>query len=226
MPHLTLETLARLVDEAPDAAERTHMDACADCRAELEALVLQGQALAALPTLEPGPDRWPALRTRLRDEGFLRATASGHANIRRAAAARAAAAIVLFLAGGGVGYAVRGPVGPTVGTDPAARAAESGAPGLPAGTRHAGPGPDAGRDVEAAGEVFMAALDRYMATSGVQAADPAARLAVLENIVLTTAEALAEAPTDPVISGYHLSALAQRNAVLSRLAADRPLPVF
>ena len=43
------------------------------------------------------------------------------------------------------------------------------------------------------------------------------RLAALEGIVLTTRAALNEAPADPVINGYHLTALEQRDALLREL---------
>jgi hypothetical protein len=216
MPHLTLEALARLVDESPDLRERAHLDACADCRSELEALIQQGHDLAALPDLVPGPDQWPELRARLKRERILRPRRLTTPTVRRAAAAA-----LLFLAGGATGYAVRGP---------ADGDAAPGAPALALDDATPAPGalpaPDAGRNVEAAGEVFMAALDLYMASTGVEPADPAARLAVLDNILLTTAEALTEAPADPIISGYHVSALAQRNAVLRQLTADSRQPVF
>jgi hypothetical protein len=218
MQHLTLETLARLVDESPDRREQAHLDGCAGCRAELEALEEQCRALAALPSLVPGPDHWPELRSRLQREGMLR-----ERHFPRPAVRRVAAAALLFLAGGGTGYALRGPTLPGSTADPPVLAVEENSQ---APDPTALPGPDAGRDVETAGEAFMAALDHYMASTGVEVADPAARLAALDNIVLTTAEALNEAPTDPIISGYHLSALAQRNAVLRQLAAGGRQPVF
>jgi hypothetical protein len=218
MSHLTLEALARLVDEPPDVRERAHLAACAACRTELEALVEQCHLLAALPELVPGPDQWPELRSRLRRERLLRERWVVAPGVRRAAAA-----VVLFVAGGALGYGVRGPADAAPAAPSAGWAAADASP-LPVTTPL--PGPDAGRDVEAAGELFMAALDRYMASTGVEPADPAARLAVLENIVLTTAEALHEAPADPIISGYHASALAQRNAVLRQLAAGSRQPVF
>lgn len=221
MPHLTLEALARLVDEAPRSEEQAHLQACTECRAELEAMVEQRHALAALPDLAPGPDQWPALRTRLSREGLLRERRPGWTGM-----ARAAAAAFLFLAGGATGYALRGPVQDA--PVPAAVATASGEQGVSSGSRAAETPmtEDAGREVEAAGELFMAALDRYMTSSGAEPADPAARLAVLDNIVLTTAEALHEAPADPIISSYHLSALAQRNAVLRQLSTGSGQPVF
>jgi hypothetical protein len=43
------------------------------------------------------------------------------------------------------------------------------------------------------------------------------RLAALEGIVLTTRAALDDAPADPVINGYHLTALEQRDAILRQI---------
>lgn len=56
--------------------------------------------------------------------------------------------------------------------------------------------------------------------------DPVARLVALETIVLTTREALDRAPADPIINGYHMTALAQRDATLRQLAARARNPVF
>jgi hypothetical protein len=75
-------------------------------------------------------------------------------------------------------------------------------------------------------EAFQSALDRYMVANGTRATDPAARLAALDNIVFTTAEALNESPADPVINSYHLTALAQRDALIRQIAQQRGDPVF
>lgn len=218
MSHLTLETLARLVDEPPEEAERRHLAGCRGCSAELAALVEQRAGLRSLPDLAPPPDSWPALRARLKQEGLLRERRTVPPGV-----ARAAAAVILFLGGGAMGYAMRGPADPE-GASPAGVLATAEDPrGGPAADAA---GPDMTREVEEAGERFMAALDQYMATTGAEIADPATRLAALDNIVLTTAEALHEAPTDPIINTYHVSALAQRNAVLRQLAGRAGQPVF
>ena len=54
--------------------------------------------------------------------------------------------------------------------------------------------------------------------TGSEAGDPVARLAALQSIIMTTQAALNETPTDPVINGYHLTALAQRDATLRQVA--------
>jgi hypothetical protein len=224
MSHLKLEDLARLVDEAPDADDQAHLDRCEECRGELDALSRQTLALGALPDLTPAPDAWPELRARLRREGMLRRRPRLSPSL-----ARAAAATFLFLAGGAMGYTARdraAPPGPTA-ADPVQMAvgADPGAPVQPpVGATLTGQ--DASGEVGAAGALFMDALDRYMASTGPSPGDPVARLEALDNIVLTTAEALHEAPTDPIINGYHLSALAQRDAVLRQLAVRSGDPVF
>lgn len=69
-------------------------------------------------------------------------------------------------------------------------------------------------------ELYLAALTRYaeLATQS-EAGDPVARLAAMQSIVNTTQAALNQTPMDPVINGYHLTALAQRDATLRQVAA-------
>ena len=81
------------------------------------------------------------------------------------------------------------------------------------------------RDAES---VYLDALARYAQLAGGagESSDPLARLAALEGIVLTTREALGRAPADPVINGYHMTALAQREATLRQIAATSRNPWF
>jgi hypothetical protein len=67
--------------------------------------------------------------------------------------------------------------------------------------------------------MYLAALTRYATRLERGAGDPIARLAALQSIVMTTQAALNQSPTDPVINGYHLTALAQRDATLKQVAA-------
>lgn len=219
MSHLTLEALARLLDEAPTDTERGHLADCAPCREELAALRGQTDALAALPNMVPPPDVWPEVRERLMTERLVR-TAPGR---RFAGALRAAAAVLLFAGGAGLGWAVRGEAAAGSAAVPVAAAEPS------SDTRVTEPEGRAGEpalaQVEEAQQAFLTALDSYMAANGSRPSDPATRLAALDNIVLTTAEALNEAPADPVINSFHLTALAQRNAMLRQIATTSD-PVF
>ncbi|HEX2190309.1 MAG TPA: hypothetical protein VHG51_15480, partial [Longimicrobiaceae bacterium] len=72
MQHLTLEAVARLVDEAPEPGEALHLRECLTCRRELAEMRAQTEALARLATPEPSPRAWTALEARLVEEGLLR----------------------------------------------------------------------------------------------------------------------------------------------------------
>jgi hypothetical protein len=204
MQHLTGEELARLVEEEPGAGEADHLARCEPCRSELEAMREQTRSLGELGELEPSPFAWRGLLNALEEEGLVRGGRSG----RRVALRRIAAGVLLF-AGGGVTGALargRGP-GPVVvgAAPPPARTAEE------AGTR-----------LRAAEEQYRAALSRYAELAGADATtDPVNRLAALEGIVLTTRAALKESPADPVINGYHLAAMGQRDALLRQISAAR-----
>src|SRR5688572_24721062 len=71
MPHLTIETLARLMDEQASPAETAHLELCDECSRELEGLKADAAALAALPELEPSAAQWEGIETRLRNEGLI-----------------------------------------------------------------------------------------------------------------------------------------------------------
>ncbi|MEX1183552.1 MAG: hypothetical protein WEF86_09995 [Gemmatimonadota bacterium] len=259
MSHLSLEALARIVDEPPARDESMHLEACAACRAALDALREDVHALGLLPDLAPPPDAWPALEQRLAAEGLLRQPARGGAPAL-GRIMQLAAAVVLFLAGSLAGRLTAAPqpvalVEESVETGrepqpqsetgsvhdpvlaPANETERESMPGPsadPAPTRHdvrlAHDEPVEGAPRTAADaavllrrteDLYLAALTRYaeLATES-EAGDPVARLAALQSIVMTTQAALHEAPTDPVINGYHLTALAQRDATLAQVTAE------
>lgn len=199
MQHLNDEALARLVDEAATGDEAAHLAGCGACRRELDALREQTVALRALPLRAPPPAQWGALHERLAAEGMLAPVTSG-GRYGIGWPWRAAAALALFLGGSATGYLVRG--------------VEWG--------RASAPSPLQVATIVEAGDLlqrkeaeYMAALARYSELSGVQRPDdPVSRLAALEGIVLTTRAALEDAPADPVINGYHLTAVGQRDALL------------
>jgi hypothetical protein len=268
MSHLTLEDLARLVDEAPGAHESAHLGTCEECRLQLDALRDDVQALSMLPDMAPPADSWAAIERRLTDEGLIRTRRSSR-NVPWPRLAQLAAALVLFIAGSLAGRISAGPGGqmmadaPSAGSAPAPTAGDTGAApqdrtapapvyvaaGQPAVQQHeaAQPPPrsappanpnvtlaSSGFDLSAqprtmdeaitqlrqAEDLYLVALTRYaeMATQA-EAGDPVARLAALQSIVMTTQAALNQTPTDPVINGYHLTALSHRDAALRQVAA-------
>jgi hypothetical protein len=273
MEHLTLEELARLVDEAPTPPEARHVRDCIACRRELDALRSQTRLLGSLddPALPAGA--WPALETELRAEGLL-THVSLRAPGRRMDAPwlRIAAGAALFLVGGASGAAIwsrvsrpqAAAVAPLVAEGPAVSArhvaaaparvapvistaqAEPAADPAPAEeTREAGTGagvrlasstepalpqraPQQGsasaqRELAEAEAAYVAALQRYAAIADPSSgADPATRMAALDRMISTTRAALDRAPDDPVINGYHMAAVREREALRRQLAgADK-----
>jgi len=114
MNHLSLENLARLLDEEPSRSESEHLAECADCRSELAALRADRDALNALPDLlPPPPTAWPDLAERLKEEGLIRTEVTGGTQVTPARTGGRrflylAASLALFLLGGSTGYLLRG----------------------------------------------------------------------------------------------------------------------
>ena len=240
MSHLDPERLAALADDEPAADERTHLTACPECARELAA----HRALLDLAAAERGRiaqplTSWEALVGPLRDEGLLRQRGT----VTRSPAARRpwmpAAAAALFLAVGVVGgrLCVQPPAATPAETNSAAATSpatntENG--GQNSGARLAsnieGEGLDlafpsadsamrtlrrAERDYRLAA-AFLTTLD----TAGNDAATPAryrVRLAALDKMSDAALEAVNQAPHDPVINQYYLSAVSARQVTLHQL---------
>lgn len=238
MSHLTIETLARLVDESPDPTENGHLDICEECRSELEYLRADAAALKTLPDPQPPIAAWSALEQQLAREGLLRRTGwTTHAM-------RIAAVLAVFILGTvmgamfmrpGVAPLATTPPGPAL-TIPAAAisppvirdtprsaAVMTAAPvaGPRVAARPAATAEEAVARLRDAENAYLNALGRVSDFNGrAETTDPVTRLAALESIVATTRAALGQAPADPVINGYHLTAVAQRDATLRQLAAS------
>jgi hypothetical protein len=239
MSHLTLETLARLIDDAPDPTEMGHLDICAQCREDLEAMRADVIMLQALPDIEPSQAQWIRLEQRLEREGLMRRTWRW-----QPAMLRMAAALVIFVLGGVSAALVMRPrdtqhltsndVPAPVATERAATPTSSAtlattpltvesAPitPAPAERRMARTAEEAAAQLRTAESDYLSALTRFAELSGhAEEGDPVARLAALESIVATTRAALGRAPADPVINGYHLTAVAQRDALLRQASAS------
>jgi hypothetical protein len=281
MSHLSLEMIARLVDEQPTPLDAAHLNSCATCRRELEEMRADIATLGELEDIHPSPDAWDTIEARLEAEGLLRPALTIRPRARSyfVPLSRAAAVAFIFMGGALAGRAFGGPTG--VGNTPqnlavngavqtatdsnatsgiganagdaGASPASAGPAGAPAlntatqpvvetprnvrlastgtaqrsdgartGTSNVSDSDAALRSLRDAEDKYFSALSRYSEKAGTEASDPNARLAALEGIVLTTKAALAQAPTDPVINGYHLTALAQRDAMLKQVRAASP----
>lgn len=212
MEHLSVEHLARLVDERPSAEEAEHLGACAECAAELRALRAQSTALAALPEIMPPKGDWKVLEAQLRSEGLL----SDPGLFQRLGLAQTptwmkiAAALVLFLSGTGTGVAMTH-----------ARTPAGSAP-----TQDIASMEDAASAVRTAEQDYVAAVARYrelLAEGGGESlrADPISRFAALEHLVAVSQAAVRQAPGDPFLNGFLASAMAERDAALRMVSASR-----
>lgn len=219
MQHLDLETIARLVDEAPSPHERAHLDRCDHCRAELEAMRHQTESLRALPDLRPPVGHWNALEQRLMAEGLLHPAPRRWFHERQSWL-RAAAALALFLGGTAFGTALqRGGFRP----DAAARAGTDAGATISAQTVTSVH--EAAEAVRLAQQQYFNALLRYRDLAGAGApdadavGDPASRYAAIEALVAASQAAVRHAPTDPFVNGVLVSAVAEREHVLRQIAS-------
>jgi hypothetical protein len=210
MSHLKLEELARCVEEEPTSFEAAHLASCSYCRGELEELRELTRALAHLPSHTPPPAQWAVLRSRLMTEGLLHDVRARSPRLRSKLTG-IAAALALFLAGALSGAVLFGSAGTGA---MAGETASARSLAITAGTPA-----EAGEHLRNAEDLYLAALTRYAElTQDGSYADPLNRLAALEGIMLTAQAALREAPADPVINGYLLTAMGQRDAMLRQIS--------
>jgi hypothetical protein len=210
MEHLTLEALSRIVDEAPSTEERLHLGTCPACAAELKALQEQTEALAGLPELRPPLGDWEVLQARLVSEGLVRQRSPLAKLASTPSWMRAAAAVLIFAAGTGVGAAAKG----------------AGAFGRDRCETDATTTASAVEQLRVCENDYMQALLQYRQIAEMEGlnepvSDPASRMAALEDLVNAGQRAVRVVPTDPFVNGMLASALAERQAVMSRISSQR-----
>jgi hypothetical protein len=212
MEHLTIETLARLVDEPANPEEATHLASCEMCSSELASLMAQTESLGALPEIVPPRGDWEVLAARLRSDGLVRDPGLFQklGLARTPAWMPAAAAVVLFLGGTafGAGLTNGGEAGVN---DPTVTVASV---------------EDAASAVRAAEQQYVSAVSRYREimeeqSGSAPAVDPASRYAALEHLVSVSRAAVRQAPGDPFINGFLASALAERDAAARMVSVSR-----
>ena len=214
MEHLSLEQLARLVDERPTSEEQAILDAEPDLRRELDALRAQTGALKDLPAMVPPPDSWPELREKLVAEGLVRGRRSSPALWRKWI--QIAAGLVLFTGGTAFGWATAGSPGapdgaPMVGSEAGERGSASFA-SLE----------EAMLAVQEAEQEWTAAFGEYRRLLGAQVqrelpADPAVRLAAIDALLAASTAAVEESPADQFFNGLVVSTLAERQQTLRQI---------
>ncbi|MFW6039499.1 MAG: hypothetical protein ACOC9N_00310 [Gemmatimonadota bacterium] len=226
--HLTREQIAALIDEpGATAGGRAHLDVCADCAREFEAMSRTRMALSALPDLEAPEDGWERLRAAMSASGSRGSNGSGGSRSGRlftgpwGPALSAAAVLLLFLGGMGVGRMIAPDTTSGEGTDVSDEmvAAED--------------GPSTTASESAVPEELTGDYPEYLQTvaelrelreggpsSTEIAGDPtlaAERLTRLDALIEASREALREAPADPALNDFLFDVVDERASVAGRL---------
>jgi hypothetical protein len=238
MQHLSTDRLAALGDEPPTPAEVAHLATCEVCTRERAAFrSLVDMAGADRGAIGLPLTRWDDLAPLYRAEVPVRLT--GEPVLIRPGTLRRirrwpmqAAAGLLLLAGG----AMLGRASAGVSLLPPASASDA-----VASTTSV---PNSSSDVTVADSSFRTVADaraaqqkyellyqqaaaflaQHDSTSPGQGSPVAyrSRLAALDRVISTTRDAMREVPHDPVINGYYLTTLSQREATLRQLNTALP----
>jgi hypothetical protein len=233
MLHLSTDRLAALGDELPTPAEAAHLaacDACAGERAAYQSLV--AMAHAERTALGLPLTRWDAIAARLAADAPA-ATPRIAARVAPRWPLRAAAGLLLMAGGAMVGRATAGvdPL-PNAGRDrvaatvatPVTTAAASAAPATDSTFTSVEQARAAQRRSEQLYQQAVAYLAQYdsSAIDDGSAVAYKSRLAALDRVISVTSEAMREVPHDPVINGYYLTTLGQREATIRQLNTALP----
>jgi len=216
MLHLSTDRLAELGDDAPMPEEAVHLASCKVCAYERDAYL----SLVAMAHAEREPfglplTRWDAIAAEL-------AVPAASSDMRGVHPARShrwmlqVAAGLLLVAGGA--------------TPAAIVASVNGSPSTasPVSDSATFTSIDEARVAQLRSEMVYQQAAAFLArvdTTGAGNGSPVAyrsRLAALDQVITTTREAMREAPHDPVINGYYLTTLGQREATLRQLNTALP----
>jgi hypothetical protein len=223
MSHISPERLAALVDETALPEEATHLAACAPCTTELEAQRrLVRMALAEMPREGAPLNDWVALSAALKAEGIISTAPVPSVRASRAQwVMRIAAGLMLVTGSALVGRWSSGISLPSASQQVASAATAAAAPAFDS--------PQAAMQVLTSAQqqysdaaAYLAAQDTTSHFIGLNVNTYRARLTALDNIVASTRTALYQAPQDPVLNQYYLSAVAAREATLRQYKAALP----
>ncbi|MFL5606431.1 MAG: hypothetical protein ACJ8AD_08300 [Gemmatimonadaceae bacterium] len=236
MSHLSTDRLAALGDEAPAPVEAAHLAACEACAREHAAY----RALVSMAHEERGAigiplTRFEAIASALAAEQSVPAPEPRIASIEQARTRRSlrapmrAAAGFLLLVGGAVAGRVSAGVSPLPSGGRTGPQTTTGSVRQVASTDSAGfASIEEARIAQLHSEALYQQAAAYLAEHDTTAGDegsPVAyrsRLAALDQVLSTTHEAMRQAPHDPVINGYYLTTLGQREATLRQLNTVLP----
>jgi hypothetical protein len=229
--HLSIERLAALSDESPTATELAHLATCAECareRAEFQNLL----ELASTESARLGAPltSWERLSPALIADGVIDAGRALPTLVRKSRLPsrsrtpwlQAAAAVVLLGGGMMAGRLTAGAAALPLpnSTNRAAAVADS----VPRFTSI-----EEARAAQAQSQLTFQTATAFLAqqdtTNGISdtPATIRTRLATLDRVREVVGKALNDAPYDPVINGYYLTTVGQREATLRQLNTALPV---
>jgi hypothetical protein len=223
MLHLSPERLAALAEDPPTAAELAHLTGCAECTRERVAYRALGK-LAGGDARQIGAPltTWESLRPALLADGVID-SGSGRLSSRRNRPVWFQAAAAAMLVTGGL----------VAGRASAKFSFAGASASLPAAVSPIDSTPrfrsiDEARVAQTQSQFVYQNATAYLAqhdTTTIQSEGPAAmrtRLAALDRTQQVLNQALTEAPYDPVINGYYLTTVGQREATLRMINTAAP----
>jgi hypothetical protein len=224
MLHLSTERLAALSNEPPTPAELAHLTGCADCTRERAAhRAVHELAASSARSIGTPLTAWESLRPALVADGVIDSGRGFATRARpRSRWLQAAGAAVLVAGGTVAGRLSAGMSFPTA--------------AAPSNTRRvalADSTPrfrtlDEARAAQTQSQMIYQNATAYLAqhdTTSREVGSPAAmltRLAALDGTQQVLNKALTEAPYDPVINGYYLTTVGQREATLRMINTAAP----
>lgn len=234
MSHLTTERLAALADELPSSAELAHLANCAECARE-RAIFRNLVELASADTARLGAPltTWESLRRPLLADGTID-TGRGRPVARpwlRGALLQSAAALLLLVGGMAAGRYTSG-IKLFAHTAPAVQTPDSAVASTPVTTTDSAPrfsSIEQARAEQTRSQLVYQSATAYLAQSDTanRAVESASamrtRLAALDQASRVMGRALDEAPYDPVINGYYITTLGQREATIRQLNTALPV---
>jgi len=230
MSHLSSERLAAIAAESPDAAELAHLASCDQCARERAAhqrileLASAESAMIAAPLT-----RWETLAPALAAHGLISpGSASHHAGRLHNGWLQAAAALLLVAGGVAAGrYSAGAAIVPLDQTpSPAAPAVAMMSDSVPhfSSIEEARAAQNQSQTIYQTATAYLAQRDTSNQIVG-SPSDMRRRLAALDQVSQTMGAALEDAPYDPVLNGYYLTTLGQREATLRQLNTALPVGV-
>jgi hypothetical protein len=228
MQHLSTDRLAALGDDAPTSAEAAHLALCDQCAGEQAAYrTLVSMAQAQRTSIGLPLTRWDTLAAALRDEPTP-IVARSRASWSSRWPLQAAASLLILAGGAMLGRATAG--APPLPDGLAARGQTSAPAAAPAARLASDSSFTSVAEAKAAQqryELLYQQATSFLAQhdSGTAGGDPVAyrsRLAALDRVISASREAMREAPHDPVINGYYLTTIGQREATLRQLNTALP----